>query len=34
MMSEALLNRGYSDDDVIKILGGYWLRLFEEVWRE
>ena len=32
VMSEALLNRGYSDDDVVKILGGNWLRLFEEVW--
>ncbi len=32
IMSEALLKRGYSDDDVIKILGGNWLRLFEEVW--
>ncbi len=32
IMSESLLNRGYSDDDVIKILGGNWLRLFEEVW--
>lgn len=32
VLSECLLNRGYSDDDVIKILGGNWLRLFEEVW--
>ena len=33
-MSEALLIRGYSDDDIRKILGGNWLRLFEEVWVE
>ena len=32
VMSETLLNRGYSDEDVRKILGGNWLRLFEEVW--
>ena len=31
-MSESLLNRGYSDEEVLKILGGNWLRLFEEVW--
>lgn len=34
VLSECLLNRGYSDDDVIKILGGNWLRLFGEVWGE
>ena len=34
VMSETLLNRGYSDEDVRKILGGNWLRLFEEVWVE
>ena len=32
VMSESLLNRGYSDEDVLKILGGNWLRLFDEVW--
>ena len=31
---KTLLNRGYSDEDVRKILGGNWLRLFEEVWVE
>ena len=34
IMSEALLNRGYSDEDVLKILGGNWLRLFDEVWAD
>lgn len=24
--------RGYSDEDITKILGGNWLRLFKEVW--
>ena len=33
-MSEALLNRGYSDEEVRNILGGNWLRLFEDVWVE
>ena len=26
-----LVARGYSDDDIVKILGGNWLRVFEEV---
>lgn len=26
------LKRGYSDEDVVKILGGNWLRLFRETW--
>ena len=30
----ALLNRGYNPDDVTKILGGNWLRLFREIWGE
>lgn len=29
---EGLLNRGYIGDDIIKILGGNWIRLFGEVW--
>ncbi len=32
-IAEELLNRGYDEADVTKILGGNWLRLFEEVWR-
>ena len=31
-LAEALLNRGYSDEDTLKILGGNWMRIFEEVW--
>ena len=33
-LAEALLNRGYTDEDTQKVLGGNWLRLFEEVWVE
>lgn len=32
VMSQALLDRGYSDEDIVKILGGNWLRVFGEVW--
>ncbi len=32
VLSESLLNRGYRADEVAKILGGNWMRLFEEVW--
>ena len=31
---EGLLKRGYRESDVVKILGGNWLRLFLEVWGE
>jgi membrane dipeptidase len=34
LLAEALLTRGYSAEDAVKILGGNWLRLFEEVWVE
>ena len=33
-LAEALLDRGYSAADAVKILGGNWLRLFEEAWGE
>ena len=32
-LAEALLNRGYPADEITKILGQNWLRLFEEVWQ-
>jgi membrane dipeptidase len=28
-----LVERGYADEDVLKILGGNYLRVFEQVWR-
>ena len=31
-LTEALLGRGYSDEDVKKIMGENFLRLFQEVW--
>ena len=27
-----LVGRGYRDEDIAKVLGGNWLRLFQEVW--
>jgi membrane dipeptidase len=33
-LAPALLQRGYSRDDVSKLLGGNWMRLFREVWAE
>ena len=33
-LGAALLKRGYKPDEVAKILGGNWLRLFREVWVE
>jgi membrane dipeptidase len=32
IITEELVRRDYSDDDVVKILGGNFLRLFEQVW--
>ena len=32
-LAAALSGRGYSDDDTRKVLGGNWLRLFEQVWQ-
>jgi len=32
-VTRGLVARGYSDDDILKILGGNWLRVFEAVWR-
>ncbi len=34
IVTEELVRRNYSDDDVVKILGGNFLRLFEQVWSE
>ncbi len=33
LITETLVERGYGDDDVLKILGGNFVRLFGEVWR-
>lgn len=32
LMTEKLLAHGYSADDVAKVMGGNWLRVFETVW--
>jgi membrane dipeptidase len=32
LITETLVARGYADEDVLKILGGNFLRLFREVW--
>jgi membrane dipeptidase len=32
-VTQGLLGRGYSTEDVKKILGGNWMRLYHEVWR-
>jgi membrane dipeptidase len=32
-LTDALLARGYTPPDVGKILGGNWLRVFQQVWR-
>ena len=31
-LAPALMGRGYTPDDITKILGGNFLRLFREVW--
>ena len=33
-VASELINRGYSDEEVSKILGGNWIRLLENVWEE
>jgi membrane dipeptidase len=33
-ITEGLVSRGYSDEEIIKILGGNWLRYFKRVWGE
>ena len=32
-ITEELVTRGYSDDDIKKIWGGNWLRLLKDVWK-
>ena len=32
-LTAALFRRGFCDDDVRKIMGGNWLRLYDRVWR-
>jgi len=32
-ITRALVARGHSDGDILKILGGNFLRVFEEVWK-
>ncbi len=29
---DEMLSRDYSEEDVIKIIGGNWMRIFEQVW--
>ena len=31
-VTRGLVARGYNDEDIAKVLGGNWLRLFKEVW--
>jgi len=33
-ITQALLNRGYSDSDTRKIMGENWMRLYREVWKD
>lgn len=32
-ITRELVRRGYKDDDVLKVLGGNWLRVFGDVWK-
>ena len=32
-LADALSDRGYGWEDVEKVLGGNWIRLFREVWQ-
>jgi membrane dipeptidase len=32
-LTEAMVERGYDDETILKILGGNYLRIFEQVWR-
>jgi microsomal dipeptidase-like Zn-dependent dipeptidase len=32
-VTQALLDRGYAEADVVDILGGNWVRLAQAVWR-
>jgi membrane dipeptidase len=31
-LTRGLVARGYADDDIAKVLGGNWLRVFRDVW--
>ena len=31
-LTRRLLERGYKGEDVLKIMGGNWVRVFREVW--
>ncbi|MFP6645698.1 MAG: membrane dipeptidase, partial [Candidatus Latescibacterota bacterium] len=31
-LADALMNRGYSSEDILKLLGRNWMDLFERVW--
>ena len=33
-LAETLVTRGYSSQEITKILGGNWLRVFQDVWEE
>ncbi|MCB0010224.1 MAG: membrane dipeptidase, partial [Anaerolineales bacterium] len=33
-LTEALVRRGHSDENILKFLGGNYLRVFTQVWKE